>query len=130
MKCKIRLLFICFTLCFFWGSIVFSVISSESQERPIDILTENVSLNNHIIDLEETKILYCEISTPINAAPIFRNLSKNKRSNVSSTKYAFSFIKKYNILQPPSNLFKSIYRFPSKTTEGRYRLICFGILII
>ena len=121
MECKIRTLFIYIALSFFAGFISYTYFME----------SESVSVYEYLSEHEDTTVSQYLVTPEIYEGDALRHFPPTKRVNSSlSTKCSITYIKGNNIQYTSSPILESTQRFPSGLSEGRKRLISFGVLII
>lgn len=132
MDCKRKSLLISISLSFLLGYIVPKVfLMPESIDKSFDTFAGVVCFYDHILDLEETSVSEYNFFPGINEGDALRHFSPNKRvNNYPSAKNGLSSIPKEYLPYTSSIILESTPRFLSGLSEGRKRLIHFGILII
>ena len=114
-------LFICIAL----SSLIGFITHTQVME------SESVYACEYLLDIEETSVSEYLITSEINEGDALRHFPPSKRVNNSpSSKYGFAFVKGNKILYISSSTLESTKRFPSGLSEGRKRLINFGVLVI
>ena len=132
MDCKRKSLIIRIALSFLLGAIVpQAVLTTKAIDQSFDTIAEVVYFYDYLLDLEETSVSEYNFFPEINEGDALRHFSPNKRvNNYPSAKNGLSSIPKEYLSYTSSIILESTPRFLSGVSEGRKRLIHFGILII
>ena len=102
-----------------------------SEETPSSVFAEAICFYDSPSGIEDTSFSELKIHPDTNIGDAISRFSKTQRTIVSSfSKYGVSILKRNHFFYISFLNSNSTRRFPSGLSEGRKRLISFGILII